>query len=737
MKRRVFLLGAVGATGGLVLGYRAWDRSFAADAAALTAGPGESLLAGWVKIAADDTVTVYVPHVDMGQGSQTALAMMLADELDAAWENVRVAQAPPERAFANRFLAEGWVMQGLALPAPLDGAAHAVFTAAARFINLQQTGGSTAVRITGQVGMRLVGASARAMLVAAAARRWNVPASALTAAAGVVTHPASGRSLRYGALAAEAATLAAPARPRLKQRAQYTLIGRSLPRLDIPAKAAGTFPYGIDLQLPDMRVAAVAMAPVHGGTLLAVDATPALAVAGVEHVVPLDGAVGVIARGTWAAQQGLAALDPRFSDGGNGFVSSSAITARHERALAREAGSVRFARGDAAAALANASRVVEARYRVPFLHHAAIEPISVTAQLAGGRLTVWAGDQNPAPAKAEIVRLAGLREADVTFVPLAMGGSFGRRGGANASATLYFAQAVALARRCAPHPVKLIWSREQDFAQGTYRPALATRIRAALDRDGRPLAWSQAYIDGVPSRVDSFGIPYAVPNQSMRAIASPTHLRLGSWRSVNHTQHGFWSESFIDELAHAAGQDPFVYRRDLLAPGSRARAVLETAAARAGWGAPLPAGVGRGIALVESYGSVVAQVIEVSLDGDRPRVHRVVAAVDCGDVCHPDTATQQVEGAVIMGLSAAIAEEITLAQGAVVERGFADYPLLTLADTPAIEVHFVHSDGPWGGLGEPGLPPVAPALANAIFAASGKRVRTLPLLRGLAELHAT
>ena len=733
MKRRNFLIGTAIAGGGLVVGYRAWVQSFEAHAAALVTRPGESLIGGWVKIATDDTITVYVPHIDMGQGTHPALAMMLAEELDADWSKVRTEQAPPEKAFANRFLAEGWILQGLRVPSFLDGAVDATFAEAARFLNLQLTGGSTAVRITGQVGMRIIGAAARLALLEAAASRWGVASRELTAGDSVVTHPRTGRTARYGELAASAAASGLTASPELKQRKDYKLIGTSVPRLDIPAKVTGAQKYGIDVRLPDMRYAAVKSAPVHGGRLIAVDPAPAMAVKGVERVVPLEGAVAVIARGYWQASQGLAALQPNFSDGGNGAFSSGRLAAQQQRALDANEGTARLKKGDPAGALSGVprGRLVEATYRVPFLHHAAMEPVNATAQFKDGKLTVWAGEQAPLPAKREIVRLSGLSLDDVSFVPMPLGGSFGRRGGANGSTSFYYAQVIALAKQASPYPVQLIWSREEDFAQGTYRPQLATRLQAALGPDGKPAVWSQIYVDGPASRVESFHIPYAIANQSIRAVDSPHHVRLGSWRSVNHTQHGFWTESFIDELAHAAGRDPFEYRRDLLSSGSRERRVLETAAARADWGTKLPPGVGRGIALVESYGSIVGEVIEASLGEDgMPVVHRVVAAVDCGDVCHHDTATQQVEGAIVMGLSAAIAEQITVERGAVVQNNFTDYPLLTLARTPPrIDVHFVRSDGAWGGLGEPGVPPVAPALANAIFAATGRRIRDLPLVK--------
>jgi isoquinoline 1-oxidoreductase subunit beta len=737
MHRRTFLIGSAAAVGGLALGYRAWVNAIDAQAAALATHDGDSLLGGWIKVGTDDTVTVYIPHVDMGQGVHTALAMMAAEELDADWPRVRAERAPAEKAFANRFLAEGWVLQNIHPPRFVDGAVDVTFAEVARFLDLQITGGSTAVRFTGQVGMRVVGAAARAMLIEAAARRWSLPAQQLATAAGVVSHAATGRSVRYGELAADAARLGVPASPPLKTRRDFKIVGTSPPRLDIPAKIQGAAAYGIDVQLPGMLYAAVKAAPVHGGRLVAVDPAPALRMTGVERVVSLENAVAVVARSYWQASRALAALAPRFSDGGHAAVSSSTLFARQDQALASGRGTSVHSAGDADAELrrAPAGRIVEATYRVPFLHHAAMEPINATAQFSDGKLTVWAGEQDGLGSKAALARRTALGMAAVSLVPLPVGGAFGRR---MALAAGHLEQAARIAMAMAPQPVKMIWSREEDFAQGTYRPALTTTMRAALSPDGRPAAWSQLCVNNpaVEGRNLAHTIPYLVPNQSIRSIAAPSHVRVGTWRSVAHSQHGFYTESFIDELAHAAGKDPFAYRRDLLPAGSRHRRVLETAAEKAGWGEPLPPGIGRGIALVESFGTVVAHVAEASL-GPRaqPRVHRVTAAVDCGVVCHPDTAAAQVEGAIVMGLSAAIAEEITIDAGAVVQRSFPDYPLLTLAQTPPrIDVHFLESGAAWGGLGEPGLPPVAPALANALFAATGQRLRTLPLATAARRL---
>jgi len=549
----------------------------------------------------------------------------------------------------------------------------------------------------------------------------------------VVTDAASGRAARFGELAEAAARQRMPADAPLKAPSDWRLVGTSPGRLDIPAKTNGSFAYGIDLVLPDMLYAAVRSAPVHGGRLVRADLAPAQGMPGVVKALRTERAVAVVAESWWQARQAVEALEPEFDAGGAAVLDIGGLAAEQDRLLAAAVGESLDSEGDVDAALTAVppERRVEAEYRVPYLHHAAMEPVNLTAQFEDGRLTVWGGEQDALGAKARLVELSGLGSGAVTFHGLAAGGSFGRRIAPSAD---YMEHVAPIARSVEPRPVKLILSREEEFAQGSYRPALATRIRAALSPDGRPHAWSQKYLAG-PTRNEGFHVPYAIPNRSIRSVDFATHVRTGTWRAVAHTQHAFWTESFIDELAHAAGRDPFEYRRDLLPEGSRERRVLEAAAELAGWATPPEAGRARGIAVAESYGTLVAEVVEISMpDGaEAPRVHKVCAAVDCGTVVHPDTARQQVEGAIVMGLSAALFEEITLAGGAVAQANFYDYRILTLAEAPEIEVRFLRSDAAWGGLGEPGLPPVAPALANALFALTGRRVRSLPIARALAE----
>lgn len=729
MRRRTLLLGSAAIAGGLVVGYRAFAGSYERQASRFVAGEGEHLLAGWLKISADDTVTVYVPHIDMGQGTHTALAMLAAEELDADWSKVRAERAPGEWSFANRFLARGWILEDRSFLL-VDGAVDLAFAEISRQINLQITGGSTAVRMTGRFGMRQVGAAARAMLVAAAAARWDVPAARLAVSEGIVSDPRTGRRASFGELAAEAGARPVPRIASFKPPGDWRIAGTSPVRLDIPAKVDGSFVYGIDLVLPGMLHACVKAAPVHGGNLLRVDPAPARAMPGVTQVVDTGRAVGVVAESWWQANQALLALEPEFSDGAE-IRDAASLEAAQGAALA-SASETRVSVGDADGAIAAAApeRVVQAEYRVPFLHHAAMEPVNLTAQLADGRLAVWGGEQDALATKARLMELSGLSSDAVTFHGLPAGGSFGRRITPSAD---YLEHVVALARATAPRPVKLILSREEEFAQGAYRPALATRISAVLGSDGLPVAWKQDFLN-VEGRSEGFHLPYAIPNQSIRSADFATHVRTGTWRAVAHTQHAFWTECFVDELAAAAGADPVAYRRAMLAPGSREMRVLDAAAGHAGWPTALPAGKHRGIALAGSYGTVAAHVLELSMGPDgMPIVHRVVAVLDCGTLIHPDTARAQVEGAIVMGLGAALREEITLDGGAVAQANFTDYEILHLDATPEIEVHFLSSAGAWGGLGEPGLPPVAPALCNAIFAATGRRIRSLPVRRVLGD----
>ena len=727
VKRRIFLAGSALLVGGGVFGLYWSDSNARKHARALTeTGAGERNFLTWMKIAPDDTVTVYSPHIDFGQGTHTALGQMLADELDADWNKVSVEQAPADMAFANTSLVKSFIGEMSGYPGVISALPAALMGMLARSQKIQITGGSSAVRFTGQGGMRVVGAAVRAALIEEAADRLGVPAGELTTSDSKVTHAASGRSLRYGELAAGAAERSLASDPVLKSRAEWKLINKPVIRRDIPAKVDGSAIYGIDLSLPDMRVATIAAAPVRGGKLESVDEAPALAVPGVEKVVKLDDAVIVVAKGYWQALKGLNALSPKFTDGGNGAMSTPSIYAAQDKL--REAGKPDNTAGEGdvdAAFKAAGDKVITADYRVPFLHHAMMEPFALTAHFKDGKLTLWGGLQDPLGARDRAAKAAGIGMDDVIFNAMIMGGGFGRR---FPPMTEIIDQAALLAKQV-PYPVKLVWSREEEVRHGTYRPQSSARLKATLE-NGRITAWQNDYVQG-DNAEGEVGFIYEVPATARRHFAYKSNQIDGPWRSVNSTQHGFYNESFIDELAHAAGEDPFEFRRKHLPEGSRHRKVLETVAERAGWGSPLPEGVGRGIAIVESFGTIVAEVVEATVKDDgSPKVLKAFAVVDCGTTVNPLNAEAQIAGGIIMGLSSAIGEAITLDKGAVVESNFSDYNVLKLADAPpVIDVHFIESDAAMGGIGEPGLPPASPALANALFAATGKRIRTLPLLQ--------
>lgn len=714
LKRRAFLIGGAAIIGGGIFALQYGDHAMRRDASALSRRSNAGSFGAWLHIGEDDSVTLLTPHIDMGTGTTTALAQMAAEELDADWGRMRVEAAPAETPFANAWLAKGFITdasKGSTLAAAMPGS---VWSLLARNVVNQITGGSSALRFTGEGGIRVLAAATRLALIEEAAERLKVPASELATKAGVVSHAASNRSLRYGELAKAAAERTLSAEPKLKAAKDCTLIGTSPPRFDVPGKVDGSAQFGIDFALPGMRVATVMAAPVRGGKLVKVDPAPAMAIKGVEKVVKMDDAVAVIASGYWPALKGLRALDQQFSDDGQAAVTTAAMFAEQERLCAEELKDFTPPAG---------SKLVEAGYRAPYLHHAMMEPFALTAHHKDGKLDLWGGLQDPLGAKHEAVKLSGLDEDAVTFHPMLLGGGFGRKLPGQIE---IIGQAVSLAMDF-PHPVKVIWPREEEVRQGTYRPQTTVRFKGALGKDGRIAAWRSAFAQ---AKTFEAGAPllYDLPEAENTHAEHESHMLVGSWRSVEASQHGFFNECYIDELAHAAGADPIAFRKTHLAKDSRAHAVLDAVAKASGWGTPLPAGTGRGVAVVESFGTVCAQVVQASLREDGyPKVEKVWAAVDCGQVVNPRNAEAQVMGGIVMGLSSAIHEEITVDKGSVVQSSFSDYPLLTLAETPEISVTFISSQAPMGGLGEPGLPPVAPALTNALHAATGKRIRTLPL----------
>jgi CO/xanthine dehydrogenase Mo-binding subunit len=712
LSRRRFLISGAAAGGGFLLAWRidAAPRILTAAAAGKTSAPAFAPN-GFIRIGADGRVTLVMCQVEMGQGTYTSMPMLLAEELEVGLDQVQIEHAPPsDKLYAN----------------PLFGD--------------QETGASSSVRAFYEP-LRRAGATARTMLVAAAAQTWNVDPGSCRARRGVVTHTPTGRKLSYGALAEKAAGLPipAPAQVTLKDPKDFKLIGTPAKRLDTPAKVKGTTQYGIDVRLPGMKIATVAASPVVGGKVVSVDDSKAKAIKGVRQIVRLDDVVAVVADNMWAAKQGLAALAIGWDDGPNGTVNSADVV-RGLAAAAQTPGVVVRNEGDAAAALAAAPTKIEAEYDVPFLAHAAMEPINCTVHVTQDRCEVWTGSQVLSRAQGGAAKVTGLPLDKVVVHNHYLGGGFGRRLEFD-----YVTQAVRIAQQV-EGPVKVIWTREEDIRHDVYRPHYYDRIAAGVNADGKLIAWMHrlvgpailarylpaAFKDGIdPDGVDGAEqVLYDIPSIRVEFVRHEEPvLNTGFWRGVGVTHNTFVIESFIDELAAAAKQDPVAYRRALLHKSPRATAVLDAAAKAAGWGRPLPEGRGRGVSLLySSWDSYLAEVAEVSVSkAGEIRVHRVVCAVDCGTVVNPDTVKAQIEGGIIFGISGALWGEVTLKNGRVEQSNFHDVRVLRINEVPAIEVHLVRNGEKPGGIGEPGTAVTAPALANAVFAATGKRIRKLPL----------
>lgn len=723
--RRGFLTAGVLTGGVLVVGVAIRPGHRAPKLAGMVADDGETLVNTWVKIDQDNLVTVIAPHSEMGQGAPTALTQMLADEMDADWNHVAYQEAPAHEEFANYALGREYIAGDLTLPAFLDDTVDGAFLAIAKSMELQITGGSTSVRLTGQRGMRIAGAAAREMIVKAAAKNWDVPVSELRTEKSYVYHDGSGQSGRYADFAEEAAKHMPPAQPKLKAVADYKLMGEPKQRFDIPAKVDGTAMFGIDVELPGLKYAAVMGAPVIGSKVKTLDASAAQSMPGVIKVLNKGGYVAVVADGYWQAQQAIGALDVTFDEAPEAAsLDQDGLYAQFGASMteAVENGKEKkdYKVGNARKAVQSAAQVIEAEYTVPFLAHAAMEPMNATVKIEGDKLDIWTGSQNPLGTRNAVAKALGLKKHDVTVHNQYLGGGFGRRASPD-----YPVMAAEIAAEC-DFPVKMIWSREEDTQQDWYRPAALSRFVAGLDESGMPVSWDNQFVDK-HEPVEATDPPYGIANKFVHYVDSPHHVRFGPWRSVDHSQHGFFIESFVDELAHAAGKDPYKYRQAMLADKPRLLAVLDAAAKAADWGRTMPEGHGLGISVVESFGTAVAQVIEVDMTGPKPRVVNVFVAADPGFVVNPDGFIAQMESGVIYGLTAALYGEITIEAGRVMQSNFHDYEMVRIDDSPEIHVTLINSGARLGGGGEPGTPPVAPALANAIFAATGTRMRKLPL----------
>ncbi|MDI9675681.1 xanthine dehydrogenase family protein molybdopterin-binding subunit [Burkholderia cenocepacia] len=754
--RRRFLLGAVGLGGALVVGWGVMPpRSRLGDPAVFPETSGQIALNGWIKITSEGNAILAMPRVEMGQGIHTGLSMLAAEELDIPLTRVSIESSPIERIYGNVV-----AMGDSSLPLHPDDAdklwaraLHWIMAKSAREIGLIITGGSSSMA-DGWQPVREAAATARATLVEAAAREWGVQSTLVTVREGQLIGP-GGKQMPFSAVAQKAREIAPPSNVTLKPASQYQLVGKPAPRNDIAAKTDGSARFAIDVRPPGMLYAAVVMCPVLGGKLKTFNAKAALVMPGVRYVVPFDGSTGgapgvaVVADHYWQARQALGALEPEWDNGPHATLDSADIHQQLVGALNSDKGSFTYrSTGDGLKAFENAqgATIVEAEYSAPYLAHATMEPINCTAQVTKDRVQLWAPTQVATLAQLVAARAAGVSRDQVHIdIPL-IGGGFGRRLESD-----FVGQAVTIAARTAGRPVQVIWSREDDIKHDFYRPQAIARLKARVE-NGRVtaiasrsagqsiLAGELERLFGAPSldidRYTAEGLfdqPYEIEHEHIAHLVVDLPVPIGFWRSVGHSYTGFFLESFLNDVAAAAKLDPLAMRRDLLKAHPRERKVLDIAAQTAGWGQPLaPAADGapraRGLALHNAFGSVVAQVVEVSLKDGKPRVHRVVCVADCGTVVNPGIVAQQMEGGIIFGLSAALYGQIQIKDGRVIQSNFPDYPVLKMAEAPAIEIHVVPSTAEPTGVGEIAVPPVAPAVAHAVAQLTGKSVRQLPMV---------
>ena len=689
MNRRNFLRNTAAGAGGLLIGFYLPSRT------PLKAAASASKLNAFVHVGADDSVTLFIHKAEMGQGTVTSLSMLLAEELECDWKKIRTEFPGVSREYG--------AFQGVV--------------------------GSASIRSSWDP-LRKAGASAREMLIAAAAARWGVDRSECRAENNSVINTASGAKLSYGSLAEDAAKLHVPANVALKDPTQFRLIGKATRRLDTPSKIDGSATFGIDVRRPGMLYAVVARCPVFGGKVTGFDASKTKLVPGVKNVIQISNGVAVLADNTWNAMEGRRALKIQWDEGPTAAMNSARLSGIFAEKI-QQPGAVARKEGDAAAAMGNAARRIDATYEVPFLAHAPMEPLNCAADVRADSCEMWASTQMQTSARDAAVKITGLKPENVQVHTEFMGGGFGRRGQVD-----FISEAVEVSK-AAGVPVKVTWSREDDLQQDMYRPASACRFWGALDAEGWPVAVTARIAcppfgglrDGV-ARTGVEGVstmPYDVANILCEYHAIDAGIPVNYWRSVGYSQNTFFMESFVDELAAAGGKDPVELRLRMLKKVPRLHAALELAADKAGWGKPVPAGRARGVSVVNNVGSFTAQIAEVSATAGKIRVHRVICAVDCGQVVNPAGVEQQIQSAIVFGLTAALKGGITIDHGRVEQENFHQYEVLRIDEMPVIEVHIVPSSAAPGGIGEAGTPGIAPAVANAIFSATGKRVRQLPI----------
>ena len=752
VKRRTILLGTAGAVGALVVGWSvAPPRQRLTTSNPLATKAGESALNGWVKIDADNRVTIMMSKSEMGQGVHTGLAMLLAEELDADWAQVRLEHSPIDKIYNNIASVADGLPYHPDNDSTLKHLTQWMIAKLMREIGVMMTGGSSSMKDL-WLPMREAGASARAMLVAAAAQQWKVAAAECAVQGGRVSHP-SGKSASFGELASAASQISRPGHVTLKTPSQFKLVGRNKNRIEAASKLDGSAKFGLDVVLPDMLYASVVMCPTLGGTVTRFDGSKASQLPGVKKVLRVEAfngstpGVAVVATSPYHALKALKLLDVTWDHGPNAKLNSADVLKQLSNTLESEQGHAFYKKGDVDAALKTAAQTLQAEYSAPFLAHATMEPMNCTVQVNKDSASVWVSTQVPGLARRAVAKVLGLDEEQVEVQVQLLGGGFGRRLDVD-----YVAQAAAIAREMEGVPVQTFWSREQDMTHDFYRPASVARFTAGLDLDRQLVAWKntsagQALVPHAMKRVldlpssgpdkttseGAFDQPYEWPTARIGHAIVEAPVPVGFWRSVGHSQQAFFKESFLDEVAFAAKKDPVAMRTGLLAKHPRHLKVLQRVADMSSWGQPRAAGPdgsprALGVALHQSFGSVVAQVAEVSVSADKQiRVHKVWCVVDCGTPINPNMIRQQMESAIVFGLSAALYGEITLVDGQVQQSNFHNYPMLRITDCPVVETDIIASNAAPEGVGEPGTPPIAPAVANALFTLTGERLRALPL----------
>ena len=753
MKRRHLILSGLGITGALVVGWGLMPaRSRIGKPSNMLLTEGDIALNGWIKIAKDGAVVLAMHRSEMGQGIHNALSMLVAEELDVPLSQIRLEQAGHDSIYGNVAMFVGTLpfhplqSEGVDKPFVVQSGEWIVGKVA-RELGVNATGGSSSVKDAWS-HLRLAAATAKASLLFAAASQWKVPLNEITVKEGVLTH-ASGKSANYGEFA-KAAAGQGPQHVALKDRKDWTLIGKPSQRADVPSKTNGTAIFGMDVRLPNMLFASVVQVPQMGGTLVNFDAKEALAMPGVVKCVELASKAGsapgfaVVAKSTWHAKQAADKVKAQWAQRAEGAIDTQRIEAQLIEKLKTEKGFAFHDKGDTDKAESSAARTIQAQYKAPYLAHATMEPMNCTAQFKGGLLEIWAPTQVPGLARAAAAKVADVSEDKVKLNVTLLGGGFGRRLEADV-----VAQATQIAMALEGAPVQLVWTREEDMTHDFYRPMHVAQLSAAINTKGEVESlriksagdaisprWMSRVLPALSGPIDApdkttaeglFDLPYSFANQHMAHVFTRMGVPIGFWRSVGHSHNAFFSESFIDELAFETKQDPVAFRLSLLTQTPRYAAVLKIAAEKANWGAALPSGHAQGVALHKSFGSIVVQVAEISMKEGVLRVHRVVCAIDCGTVVNPDTVAQQVESSVSFALSAALFGKIDIQEGIVQQTNFTNYPLVNLAQSPVVETWILPSTQSPEGVGEPAVPPLAPAVANAMFKLTDQRVRSLPL----------